>query len=94
MKAKLTNSKTKHKAPAVKSAKKGQEAEPDPGRLGSAGVRKKLSKKTYEKELARLQIELVKLQEWIRAQGLKVVVIFEGRDAAGKAEPSSASPRV
>ena len=38
----------------------------------------------YEKELARLQVELVKLQEWIRYKGLKVVVIFEGRDAAGK----------
>jgi len=43
-----------------------------------------LTKKSYEKELARLQVELVKLQEWIRARGLKVVVIFEGRDAAGK----------
>ena len=38
----------------------------------------------YEDELRRLQIELVKLQEWIRHKGLKVVVIFEGRDAAGK----------
>jgi len=38
----------------------------------------------YEKELARLQVELVKLQEWIKFKGLKVVVIFEGRDAAGK----------
>lgn len=44
----------------------------------------KLSKDAYEKELARLQIELVKLQEWIVHKGLKVVVIFEGRDAAGK----------
>jgi len=44
----------------------------------------KLSKKQYEQELARLHIELVKLQEWIRYQGLKVVIIFEGRDAAGK----------
>ena len=43
-----------------------------------------IDKKSYEKELARLQVELVKLQEWIRAQKLKVVVIFEGRDAAGK----------
>ena len=43
-----------------------------------------LDKKIYEKELARLQVELVKLQEWIRAKKLKVVVIFEGRDAAGK----------
>jgi polyphosphate kinase len=44
----------------------------------------KLKKKVYEKELRRLQIELVKLQEWVRQKGLKVVVIFEGRDAAGK----------
>ena len=39
---------------------------------------------TYKKELRRLQVELVKLQEWVRHKGLKVVVIFEGRDAAGK----------
>ncbi len=45
---------------------------------------KKVRKKAYEAELARLQIELVKLQEWIRREGLKVVVLFEGRDAAGK----------
>jgi polyphosphate kinase 2 (PPK2 family) len=38
----------------------------------------------YEKELRRLQIELAKLQEWIRHEGLRVVVLFEGRDAAGK----------
>jgi polyphosphate kinase 2 len=38
----------------------------------------------YEKELRRLQIELVKLQEWIKHEGLRVVVLFEGRDAAGK----------
>lgn len=44
----------------------------------------KLTKKNYEAELRRLQIELVKLQEWIKVKGLKVVVIFEGRDAAGK----------
>ena len=45
---------------------------------------KKLKNKAYEKELARLHIELVKLQEWIKHKGLKLVVIFEGRDAAGK----------
>jgi polyphosphate kinase 2 len=45
---------------------------------------KKLKKKKYNRELARMQIELVKLQEWIKNKGLKVVVIFEGRDAAGK----------
>jgi polyphosphate kinase 2 len=38
----------------------------------------------YDRELRRLQIELVKLQEWIRHEGLRVVVLFEGRDAAGK----------
>jgi len=38
----------------------------------------------YRKELRRLQIELVKLQEWVRHKGLKVVAVFEGRDAAGK----------
>jgi len=46
--------------------------------------RGKMPNKKYEAELARLQIELVKLQEWVRAKGLKVVVLFEGRDAAGK----------
>ena len=45
---------------------------------------KKLDKKVYSKELAKLHLELVKLQEWIKHQGLKVVVLFEGRDAAGK----------
>lgn len=44
----------------------------------------KLSKKFYEQELARLQTELVKLQYWVKYKGLKVVIIFEGRDAAGK----------
>ena len=44
----------------------------------------KIKNKEYEKELADLQIELVKLQEWIKEKGLKVVCIFEGRDAAGK----------
>lgn len=44
----------------------------------------RLKSKVYEAELRRLQIELVKLQEWIRQQGLRVVVVFEGRDAAGK----------
>ena len=43
-----------------------------------------LSKRQYEKELSRLQLELVRLQEWIVREGLKVVVLFEGRDTAGK----------
>lgn len=44
----------------------------------------KIPKKLYEEKLKELQIELVKLQEWVKATGEKVVVIFEGRDAAGK----------
>lgn len=44
----------------------------------------KLDKKVYESELRQLQIELVKLQSWVQHNGLKVVVLFEGRDAAGK----------
>ncbi|MGK4579730.1 polyphosphate kinase 2 [Kitasatospora sp. HPMI-4] len=44
----------------------------------------RLPRKPYEKELLRLQGELVKLQEWVRAEGARLVVIFEGRDAAGK----------
>ncbi|WP_338038279.1 polyphosphate kinase 2 [Neosynechococcus sphagnicola] len=43
-----------------------------------------MSSELYEKELKKLQIELVKLQEWVKHKGLKVAVIFEGRDAAGK----------
>jgi len=46
--------------------------------------KKKIKNKVYLEELAKLQIELVKLQEWIKEKGLRAVVIFEGRDAAGK----------
>src|ERR1700719_1584385 len=49
-----------------------------------AGDVKKLGRKRYERELAQAQLELVKLQDWVKAHGLKVVVLFEGRDAAGK----------
>jgi len=45
---------------------------------------KKISNAVYEKELARMQVELIKLQEWVKATGHKVALIFEGRDAAGK----------
>ena len=45
---------------------------------------KTIKTKVYEKELIKLQIELVKLQRWVKEKGLKVVVVFEGRDAAGK----------
>src|ERR1700712_2245331 len=58
-----------------------------------------LSNKQYMKELRRLQSELCKLQEWVKYKGLRVMVIFEGRDAAGKggtirAMTERVSPRV
>ncbi len=61
--------------------------------------RPKMSRKEYEKELEKLEVELVKLQEWVKATGAKVCVIFEGRDAAGKggiikALTARTSPRV
>ena len=51
---------------------------------GMPDLRKPRKKFKYVDELAHLQFELIKLQEWVRLYGLKVVVIFEGRDAAGK----------
>ncbi|NDK88970.1 polyphosphate kinase 2 [Gordonia desulfuricans] len=49
-----------------------------------SGKERKIGNKVYEAELFRLQTELVKLQEWVRETGARVVVVFEGRDAAGK----------
>jgi len=72
-----------------KGRKKQPHKDPSPARIaGSPEDEKpdagKLKRKLYEGELAKLHIELVKLQEWIKAKGLKVVMVFEGRDAAGK----------
>ena len=55
-----------------------------PSPLADPKVRKKERNKFYERELRRLHIELVKLQEWVKHEGRKVVLLFEGRDAAGK----------
>ena len=57
---------------------------PDPPVETIGGSARTISGKNYRTELAKLQIELVKCQEWVRARGLKVVILFEGRDAAGK----------
>jgi len=59
----------------------------------------KLKRKQYDKELTRLHVELVKLQEWVKHKGLKVCIVFEGRDGAGKGGSIKAitervSPRV
>ena len=60
------------------------DGEVDPRLLAKTKKKKKLPREFYEKELFRLQVEMVKLQEWIKEKDLKVVVLFEGRDAAGK----------
>src|ERR1700721_2358522 len=59
---------------------------PDVGHVTppKSGGTKKLKRAECDAELAKVQLELVKLQDWIKAKGLKVVVLFEGRDAAGK----------
>src|SRR5215470_1493982 len=59
----------------------------------------KLKRKEYEKELVRLQAELCKLQDWVKYKGLRVIIVFEGRDGAGKggtirAITERVSPRV
>ncbi|AMS17965.1 polyphosphate kinase 2 [Pseudomonas chlororaphis] len=71
-----------------KGAAKGAPAEPA-----------KLNKKDYEDQLRRLHVELVKLQEWVREKGIKICIVFEGRDGAGKGGTIKAlterlSPRV
>jgi polyphosphate kinase 2 len=63
------------------------------------GADSKLKRKEYEAELGRLQGELCKLQDWVKAKGLRVIIVFEGRDGAGKggtirALTERVSPRV
>jgi polyphosphate kinase 2 len=65
----------------------------------NSGETKKLKNKEYVKELRKLQAELCKLQEWVKHKGLRVIIVFEGRDAAGKGGTIKAitervSPRV
>lgn len=78
------NSKTEHKASKNKSEEKQVEAKLVAKAEIHAERKKPLSDAIYERELRKLQVELVKLQLWIKERGLKVAVIFEGRDAAGK----------
>jgi len=66
---------------------------------GSDSASEKMKGKEYEKELAKLHVELVKLQEWVKFKGLKICIVFEGRDGAGKGGAIKAitervSPRV
>jgi polyphosphate kinase 2 len=86
----LAESDAKQKEPAEQKTKE---------KTIEASKPKKIKNKYYLEELRRLQIELVKLQAWVKHKGLKVVVIFEGRDAAGKGGvikriTESLSPRI
>ena len=78
MSKKDKKNKKKHSA---NGSKKHEPVEALPASTGTVAVSRgqqiSVDKKTYEKELARLQVELVKLQEWVRTNKLKVVVIFE-----------------
>jgi len=83
----------------VKHAKTDHLPERDNGREPDVSDTVKFKSKDYEKKLAKLHGELVKLQEWVRYEGRKVCVIFEGRDGAGKggtikAITARVSPRV
>jgi polyphosphate kinase 2 len=66
---------------------------------GENGADEKMGRKAYEKELAKLQVELCRLQDWVKATGARIIIVFEGRDAAGKGGTIKAiservSPRV
>jgi polyphosphate kinase len=66
---------------------------------GKDGQSEKMERKVYEKELRKLQVELCRLQDWVKATGARIIIVFEGRDAAGKGGTIKAlservSPRV
>ncbi|TBR21969.1 MAG: polyphosphate kinase 2, partial [Reyranella sp.] len=70
-----------------------------PKKNGHGAGSDKLKRKIYEKELRELQVELCRLQDWIKVSGERVVIVLEGRDAAGKGGAIKAltervSPRV
>jgi polyphosphate kinase len=80
----------------MSAAKKAKRAANDQNAVTADG---KLNNKDYARELARLHVELVKVQQWVVHKGLKVCVLFEGRDGAGKggvikAITERVSPRV
>jgi polyphosphate kinase 2 len=77
-------SKAKDEKPAKSKAAKAKPANVKDTQAGKAGTGEALSNKEYAREMKKLHIELVKLQEWVKHAGLKVLVIFEGRDTAGK----------
>ena len=94
-------SKHKHPKPATESAEVAQATPVAEGEPAAKAKAKdgRLSRKAYEKELKELHVELVRLQQWVVHAGLKVCILFEGRDGAGKGGTIKAltervSPRV
>jgi len=82
---KKEKSKEKEKVKTKKTKSEDKSAEVTEGLSGHEDDgADKFPKQQYEEEIARMQLELVRLQEWIKYKGLRVVVLFEGRDAAGK----------
>jgi polyphosphate kinase 2 len=98
----MTVAKTKSRsndAPDSKSKEVPDDAASAPEEHGASAAPAKLSGKDYERELKNLHVELVKLQQWVVRKGLKVCILFEGRDGAGKGGTIKAitervSPRV
>ncbi len=92
------------KSVKAKDAPKGKPGKDNAAKAAAAGAKaappgKTLSNKDYQRELKKLHVELVKLQQWIVHKGLKVCIVFEGRDGAGKGGTIKAitervSPRV
>src|SRR6478672_9227915 len=79
-------SEKKHKGAEESSESTGAKVDPQssPAARDDAGVRRKMKRKRYEKEMCVLHGELVAMQEWVKATGARVCVVFEGRDTAGK----------
>src|SRR5262249_29539247 len=68
-------------------------------RTAGSNAKEKMKRKAYERDVQKLQVELCHLQEWVKHKGLRVIIVFEGRDAAGKGGTIKAitervSPRV
>jgi polyphosphate kinase 2 len=100
----MAKKKTEVKAAATKAAEGKRASKAKPGKetdsaTANSAADLKLSNKDYARELKKLHVELVKLQEWVKEKGLKVCIVFEGRDGAGKGGTIKAltervSPRV
>jgi polyphosphate kinase len=67
-------------------------ADDTPAGTGAPSRDGKLKRKDYEKELRKLQVELCRLQDWVKHKGLRVIIVFEGRDTAGKGGTSRRYP--